>query len=47
MYCGRDGEDLVILLAGGAKQRQQRDINRAVENWKAYKREKRNADQGP
>ncbi|MXZ26685.1 MAG: hypothetical protein F4222_06705 [Gammaproteobacteria bacterium] len=46
-YYGRDGDELVIMLAGGAKKRQQRDIDRATENWDAYKREKRNADQGP
>jgi hypothetical protein len=31
VYFGRDGETLVILLTGGAKQRQQRDIERAKE----------------
>ena len=46
VYYGRDGDVLVILLAGGTKKRQQSDIDRAVENWNAYKREKRNADQG-
>ena len=46
MYYGRDGDEIVILLAGGAKKRQQRDIDKAVENWNAYKREKRNANQG-
>ena len=47
MYYGRDADALVILLAGGTKKRQQRDIDRAVDDWNAYKREKRNADQGP
>ena len=46
VYYGRDGDELVILLAGGAKKRQQRDIGGAVENWNAYRREKRNANQG-
>ena len=46
VYYGRDGDELVILLAGGAKKRQQHDIGRAVEYWNAYKREKRNANQG-
>ena len=31
VYFGRDGETLVILLTGGTKQRQQRDIARAKE----------------
>ena len=30
-YLGRDGEAMVILLTGGTKQRQQRDIARAKE----------------
>jgi putative addiction module killer protein len=29
VYFGRDGEALLILLTGGAKQRQQRDIDSA------------------
>jgi putative addiction module killer protein len=29
IYFGRDGETIVILLAGGSKQRQQRDIEDA------------------
>ena len=32
VYFGRDGETLVILLTGGTKQRQQRDIARAKES---------------
>ena len=38
VYFGRDGETLVILLTGGTKQRQQRDIERAKELWANYKR---------
>ena len=38
VYFGRDGETLVILLTGGTKQRQQRDIARAKELWADYKR---------
>src|ERR1700727_110070 len=37
VYFGRDGETLVILLTGGTKQRQQRDIERAKELWADYK----------
>jgi putative addiction module killer protein len=47
MYFGKDGERLVILLGGGAKKRQQHDINTALANWQDYKqrkpKEKRNA----
>jgi putative addiction module killer protein len=41
VYFGRDGEALVILLTGGAKRRQQRDIEAAVEYWTDYRRRKR------
>ncbi len=38
VYFGRDGEVLVILLTGGTKQRQQRDIETAKHHWTDYKR---------
>lgn len=41
VYFGRDGERLVILLAGGSKQRQQTDIEMAQELWREYKERKR------
>jgi putative addiction module killer protein len=41
VYLGRDGDAVVILLAGGTKKRQQRDIEAAADFWRAYKREKR------
>jgi putative addiction module killer protein len=41
VYFGRDGETLVILLTGGTKQRQERDIERAKELWTDYKRRQR------
>jgi putative addiction module killer protein len=40
IYFGKDGEKLVILLGGGTKRRQQRDINAALANWQDYKRRK-------
>ena len=40
IYFGKDGEALVILLGGGTKQRQQRDISAALANWQDYKRRK-------
>jgi len=39
-YFGRDGDLLVILLTGGAKQRQDRDIGAAKEYWADYRRRK-------
>jgi putative addiction module killer protein len=41
VYFGRDGERLVILLAGGTKGRQQRDIETAQRRWADYKKRKR------
>jgi len=41
VYFGRDGEQLVVLLTGGTKQRQQRDIKDAAAFWRDYKRSKR------
>lgn len=35
---GRDGDVLVILLAGGTKKRQQRDIEAAQACWAVCKR---------
>jgi putative addiction module killer protein len=37
IYFGRDGERLVILLAGGTKKRQQADIEAAQRRWQDYK----------
>jgi putative addiction module killer protein len=41
VYFGRDGEALVILLIGGTKKRQQRDIESAHVFWQDYKQRKR------
>lgn len=41
IYFGKDGDRLVILLAGGTKKRQQADIKAAKANWQDYKRRKR------
>lgn len=40
IYFGKDGDRLVILLAGGTKKRQASDINQAIERWRDYKRRK-------
>jgi putative addiction module killer protein len=40
VYFGRDGAVLVILLTGGTKRRQQRDIEAAKALWADYKRRK-------
>ena len=41
IYFGKDGERLVILLGGGTKKRQQRDIATAIGLWKNYKQRKK------
>ena len=41
IYFGKDGERLVILLAGGTKKRQDADITVAKSHWRDYKRRKR------
>ena len=41
VYFGKDGEQIVILLCGGTKQRQQDDIAAAKEYWLDYKQQKR------
>src|ERR1700761_2927164 len=43
VYFGRDGDTLVILLTGGTKQRQQRDIATAKALWTDYKRRRTKA----
>jgi putative addiction module killer protein len=40
VYFGYDGKTIVILLAGGTKQRQQRDIAAAKKRWSDYKMRK-------
>jgi putative addiction module killer protein len=37
IYFGRDGDRLVILLTGGTKKRQQRDIASAKAFWADYR----------
>jgi putative addiction module killer protein len=41
VYFGYDGPDLVILVAGGTKRRQQQDIDSAQRRWADYKRRKK------
>jgi len=41
VYYGLDGHELIILLAGGTKRNQQKDIDQAKADWKEYKLRKR------
>ncbi len=41
IYFGGDGKKLIILLGGGTKKRQHRDIEAAQRLWQDYKKAKR------
>ena len=41
VYFGRDGRTLIILLGGGTKKRQQKDVEQAKAIWKEYKHRKK------
>ena len=43
LYFGRDGEQIVVLLAGGTKRRQQQDVATAQTRWTEYRRRKKGA----
>jgi len=40
IYFGRDGDIVIVLVGGGTKQRQQRDIETAQARWADYRRRK-------
>lgn len=40
VYVGKDGLKLIILLGGGTKKKQQKDIEDALELWEEYKARK-------
>jgi putative addiction module killer protein len=40
VYFGKDREQIVILLGGGTKQRQQNDISLTLGRWEDYKKRK-------
>ncbi len=44
VYYGREGDALVILLCGGDKGSQERDIERAQEYWREYRGRDRGKD---
>lgn len=44
VYFGQDGDKLVILLCGGTKKRQSKDIEQAKIFWDDYKNRKQQGD---
>lgn len=38
IYLAREGSAIIILLGGGSKRTQQRDIDRAILLWEDYKK---------
>jgi len=44
VYFGREGERVVILLCGGTKKRQRRDISAAHARWADYKARRNTED---
>lgn len=40
VYCGEEGNEVVILLAGGDKSSQDKDIKQALEYWRDHYEQK-------
>ncbi len=40
IYLAKDGVRILLLLGGGTKRRQQKDIDLAIERWAHYRRRK-------
>lgn len=40
IYFGRDGEEIILLLSGGDKGSQKRDIEKVLEYWRQYHEQK-------
>lgn len=41
LYCGEDDNKIVVLLIGGDKSSQKKDIKKALEYWEAYHEQKK------
>lgn len=46
IYMAKDGLRIILLIGGGTKKRQQRDIDHAVALWDEHKRRKASLKQG-
>ena len=40
VYFGKEGDKMILLLAGGTKRRQQADIDKAREHWRIHRTRK-------
>jgi putative addiction module killer protein len=40
IYFGKEGNDLVLLLGGGTKKRQQKDISAVLACWQRYQQQR-------
>lgn len=40
IYFAREGTDIILLLGGGTKRRQSRDIEKAIGRWRDYRHRK-------
>lgn len=40
VYLAKDGQRIIVLLGGGTKKRQQKDIDRAIALWNDYQQRK-------
>ena len=45
IYFAKEGNQFIILLGGGSKKRQHKDINLAIERWQDYKRRRNMGEQ--
>lgn len=41
VYFGKDGETIIILVGGGTKKRQSKDVELAKSRWQDYRRRKK------
>lgn len=44
VYFAKDGQKVIILLAGGTKKKQKQDIERAKDYWQDYKKRKKSGE---
>lgn len=46
IYLAKDGLQIIVLLGGGSKKRQQKDIDEALALWEVYKQRKAHTKKG-